>query len=345
MSSALERRYRRVLRMLPGYYRQQWEEDMVAAFLDSWLTGDPETDEYIASAAAPSWAEVASVAGLAVRLYLVGASTPRRFAWGQAIRRAVLVVMLVQAMRGLDSLLVTAWSLGRIGWLPAPPAGMAADVPSGGWLAVWDVVECAQIVTFVALVLGHYRIARVIAVPVIVPALVELLRAQFAGNLLLPYGPWAFWVLLDLVPVLALAAFRSGTPSATRWPWLLALPIGYILVAVPQRVIEVTGHSAWLPDFSGLCCILVAVACLVHMPRARSRRADSKVWSLTLTLLATVACLYRIVSLNDYLGDPHLIRVSLTELLILMVAVALVVPDAARAQTAASALPPYPLPG
>ena len=43
----LERRCRRVLRLLPGYYRDKWEEDMVAAFLDSRLTGDPEEDEYI----------------------------------------------------------------------------------------------------------------------------------------------------------------------------------------------------------------------------------------------------------------------------------------------------------
>ncbi len=38
----LERRYRRVLRLLPGYYREQWEEDMITAFLDGWLTGDPD---------------------------------------------------------------------------------------------------------------------------------------------------------------------------------------------------------------------------------------------------------------------------------------------------------------
>jgi hypothetical protein len=40
----LEQRYRRVLRLLPGYYRQRWEEDMVAAFLDSWTSGDPEDE-------------------------------------------------------------------------------------------------------------------------------------------------------------------------------------------------------------------------------------------------------------------------------------------------------------
>ena len=127
MSGDLERRYRRVLRLLPGYYREQWEEDMVAAFLDGWLTGDPEADEYITWAAGPGWAEVASVAGLAARLYLGGAGAPRRyFAWGQAIRRAVLVVTLVQATRGLDVLVRTAWS--RPAAVSAP--GMTADTQS-----------------------------------------------------------------------------------------------------------------------------------------------------------------------------------------------------------------------
>jgi hypothetical protein len=34
----------------------------------------------------------------------------RYFAWGQAIRRTVLAVTLVQAVRGLDVLVRTAWS-------------------------------------------------------------------------------------------------------------------------------------------------------------------------------------------------------------------------------------------
>ena len=75
----LEQRYRRVLRLLPGYYRDQWEEDMVAAFLDSWLTGDPEVDAAVLTFCRPSGGEVASVAGLAARLYLGGAGAPRRY--------------------------------------------------------------------------------------------------------------------------------------------------------------------------------------------------------------------------------------------------------------------------
>jgi hypothetical protein len=83
-------------------------------------------------------------------------------------------------------------------------------------------------------------------------------------------------------------------------------------------------NSAWLPDFSGLYCVLAALACLAHAPRAWSRSAaDSGVWSLALTLLAADAGAYRIFSLTDYLHDPHLIQVSLAELLILMIAVAL----------------------
>ena len=58
--------------------------------------------------------------------------------------------------------------------------------------------------------------------------------------------------------------------------------------------------------------------------------------------LAAAAGAYRIVTLGSYLNDPHLIKVSLAELLILMTAAALVILDAASAQTAAPAPPPHP---
>ena len=107
----------------------------------------------------------------------------------------------------------------------------------------------------------------------------------------------------------------------------MALPAVYLLIEVPWQSIIATGNAAWLPDNSGLFCILVALACLAHAPRAWSRRsAGSGVWSLTLMLLAALAGAYRIVSLNDYLHDPHLIAVSVAELLILALAAALVVP-------------------
>ncbi len=343
MSGHLERRYRRVLRLLPGWYRAQWEEDMVAAFLDSWLTGDPEADEYITRTAGPSLAETASVAGLAARLYVTGAGAPRRhFGWGQAVRRAVLAVMLMHAVVGLDLLVRTAWSQRRFG-LPAPPANLMTATPSGSWLTVYYLVNVAWIVIFGALVLGRHRAAHIIAALAIVPDLVALVQAQLTGIMPAPFGPWAFWVLLNLIPVLAMTAFHRDAPPAARRPWLLALPAGYLLVFVPQTVVQGTGNFAWLPDFAGQCCIVVALACLAHVPRAWSRQATgSGVWSLALTLLAAVAGAYRIATLRSYLDDPHLIYVSLAELLILLAAAALVAPDAAGARAATSAPPRSP---
>jgi len=143
-----------------------------------------------------------------------------------------------------------------------------------------------------------------------------------------------------------MTAFHRDAPPAARLPWLLALPAGYLLVFGPLLALEATGNSAWLPDWPGLCCLLAALACLAHVPRAWSRQADgSGVWSLTLMLVAAVAGAYRVITLSDYLHDPHLIKVSLAELLILAAAAALVAPDAARAQAAKPASPPLPSPG
>jgi len=345
----LEDRYRRVLRLLPGYYREKWQEDMVAAFLDSWLTGDPYDDECILEFCKPTWPEVASVAALAARLYLGGGAAPRRyFAWGQAVRGAVLAVTLVQAVRGLDVLLLTVWSRRVFGWLPAPPASLVVATPGGALSpAVWYLVAYAWIVSFVMLALRYYRTAQLIAALAIVPDLVLLLQGQFTGHVQAPYvGPWAFWLLLNLAPVLAMTAFHRDAPPAPRWPWLSALPANYLLVVVPLVVLRLTGNSAWVPDFSGLYCILVALACLAHVPGIRSRQASgSGVWSLTLALLAADAAAYRIFSTANYLHDPHLIMVSLAELLILVVAAGLVIPDAARAQAAGPASPPSLQPG
>jgi hypothetical protein len=348
----LEQRYRRVLRLLPGYYRATWEEDMVAAFLDGWLTGDPDEDSVTMEYDRPTRQEIASVVALAARLYLGGAGTPRRyFAWGQAVRRAVLAVVLVHATQGLAVLTLLTWRRHLAGWLPA---SLAAPGPGGAWPMVVNTVDCVWIVIFAALVLGYHRTARVIAALAVAASLAFLLQAQLAGLLERPPGSWGSWFLLDLAPLLAMAAFHPDAPPAATRAWLLALPGYYLLVPVPVMVIQATGNQAWLPDSAGLGCLVVSLACLAHAPRAlslsrsraRSRRAaGSGVWSLALTLLAAVAGAWRIVSLGSYVHDPHLIDVSLAELLILLAAVALVIPDAARAQTAALAPPPYSHPG
>jgi len=339
MSGDLERGYRRVLRLLPGYYRRQWEDDMVAAFMESSLTGDPEEDELVTEFGRPSWPEIASVVGLAARLYLGGAGAPRRyFAWGQAVRRAVLAVMLAQAARAIGSLMFLAWAH-RLFGLPAPPARLVAGSWEGIWATTFYTVDYAWIVVYIALVLGYYRTARVIAVLAIGPDLVYLLQTRPTYDQSSRPGEWAWWILLDLVPVLAMAAFHPDAPPVARRRWLLALPAICILVVVPVLALHLTRY-AHLLDLAGLCCILVTLACLARVPGARSRRtADSGVWSLTLILLAAIAGIYRIASLGDYLHDPLMVAVSVVQLAVMAAAVALVAADGVRAQTA---IPPSP---
>ncbi len=344
----LEQRYRRVLRLLPGYYRDRWEEDMVAAFLDGWLTGDPDEDSVTMEYDGPTRQEVASVAALAVRLYLGGAGTPRRyFAWGQAVRRAVLAVALVHATQELGNLAFLTWRRHQDGWFPALPASLAGPLPGGAWPAVMNTVGISWIVIYLALALGHYRTARIIAALAVTADFLYLFQGQLAGLLVRPPGTWSSFALFDLSTVLAMAAFHRDAPPVARRAWLLALPGYFLLVPVPMLVLQATGNQAWLPDSAGLGCLVVSVACLAHAPRAlsrsRSHRADgSGAWSLALMLLAAVAGAWRVISLVSYVHYPHLIHVGLAELLILLAAVALVAPDAARAQGGVSAPPPYP---
>ena len=230
----LEQRYRRVLRLLPRYYRDKWEEDMVAAFLDGWLTGDPDEDSVTMEYDRPTREEIVSVIGLAARLRLGGTGAPRRyFAWGQAVRNAVLGVMLAHAVWGLGQLALFARSRHLIGWLP-PPAG-------GFWPTLSYATGYAWIVVFVALVLVDYRTARVVAVLV-----VGADRRQRGPSSSWP-APWCrrarrgrYTVVIDVAPVLAMAAFHRDAPPVRRWPWLAGparvVPAGVRAGAVGRAV-------------------------------------------------------------------------------------------------------------
>jgi hypothetical protein len=123
-----------------------------------------------------------------------------------------------------------------------------------------------------------------------------------------------------------MAAFHRDAPPVTRRPWLLALPVTFLLVAVPLLALEFTGHDSWVPGAPGLFCILVALACLAHAPRARSR-ATSGLWSLTLILLAADIGLLRIFTLGIYPSDPRMIWLGLVELVVMVAAAAALAPD------------------
>src|SRR6202044_3845842 len=111
--------------------------------------------------------------------------------------RAVLAVLLVHAVLGVNVLVYLAWSRRMVGWLPAPPGSLVV-APSGVWDTLYCLVSATWIAGFWSLALGHYRAARMLTALAIVPGLVALLQAHLTGTMSASFGPWAFWVLADL---------------------------------------------------------------------------------------------------------------------------------------------------
>jgi hypothetical protein len=209
--SRLEQRYRRLLRLLPAAYRDAWEEDMVATFLDSMDSDDAEAAEYAADFGRPSWSEVASVASLAIRLRLdVAGAPPRSVAWGQALRLVALMGLLVHAVVETVEAGLTLWLAGTLGWLPAPPADWVPALPPGAWHTVWSLAGLLWLPAFVGLLLGHWRAARLLAVLALLPDAAAAISATLdlaggAAPLLLTV--WSN-LLVDTLLVLALVAFH-----------------------------------------------------------------------------------------------------------------------------------------
>src|SRR3954447_15688356 len=105
MTTLLEARYRTVLRLLPAYYREEREEEMVEVYL--WDV-DRETQDQ----SRPTLDEMASVAALALLSRLAAAGAPRRYALlGSAVRHFALFAVLLQAAAAVaDRILGLTWS-------------------------------------------------------------------------------------------------------------------------------------------------------------------------------------------------------------------------------------------
>ncbi|WP_446210394.1 hypothetical protein [Micromonospora sp. IBSANI012] len=341
--SRLEERYRFVLRLLPAAYRQEWEDDMVAAFLDSMDTGGSETTAYAADYGRPSLSEVASIVSLAVRLRLGGADAPlRSFAWGQAVRLATLMAMLTHAVMVTASIAVALWLSGKIASLPAPPPEWALTPPGSIWHTAWNLAGYAWLPAYIALVLGHRRVAQAVALLAIVPPAITTAVEQAAGDVPLSVSPWAMR-LIDVVLLLAMAAFHHGAPPVPRRPWLLALPIGILLVPVPLFTIQTTAPALRLLDWPGLCCGVVTAAMVVHLAiRVSSRPTRTLPWSLALTLLAVTTLALRTATLPDYSDQAQRTTLATIASVQVIAVLAVGVPVAVLAIRALRRLPSIP---
>ncbi|MTK01877.1 hypothetical protein [Micromonospora sp. CP22] len=347
--SRLEERYRTLLRLLPAGYRQEWEDDMVAAFLESMDTGDPETTAYLADYGRPSLSEAASIVSLAVRLRLGADASPRSRRWGQAVRLATLMAMLTHAVLATGGVAVALWYSGKLAWLPAPAPELMLTGPASIWSTTWDLAGYAWLPAYVALVLGYRRVAQAVALLAIAPPAITTAVAQAVGDVPLTVSPWAL-LLVDVVLLLAMAAFQHGVPPVPRRPWLLALPIGVVLVALPLFILQAVEPALRLLDWPGLAGAAVTVAMAVHLAvRATRRSTRTLPWSLAFTLLAATAFALRAATLPDYHDQAQ--RAALTTIAsvqivaILAVGVPLAV-SAVRAlrDTPAATSPPTPAP-
>jgi hypothetical protein len=268
--SLLEVRYRTVLRLLPASYRADREEEMVDTYLES-AVGDSDPD-----ALRPTLAEVASVAGLALRVRLGGVgSAPRFFVWGQAVRLAALLGLLGHAA---GSVLGAFYRLRLNGALGAPPdLGIEYDTAFGApgsptriWFSLTTVLVLLWIPAFVLLVLGRRRPAKVFALLAAAPTVAGMLREvvlTVRGSTTLE----TFWIsqlhgLLVMVPLLALlAGFHRDAPvtrEARRWlAGMGALGAGTLGVALLAG--DNLYSFGWV-DGAGLFCLFLIGAGLVY---------------------------------------------------------------------------------
>lgn len=198
MSASLERRYRRVLRLLPPGYRAAWEEDMVSSFLDSGADRVP-------------WGERLSVLALAIRLRTTGAyASPQVLVWHRAAQSLALTVLMFVAAAQ-----TTAW----IAWADRTLRAPGPDAPPVTWTDASGIIWFA---VFGCLVFGRNTAARLLAVAAALATYAGLavwyLRPQADG--VITIGPttviaWLGWPVVMVV--LVLLAPPTVRPSRRFW--------------------------------------------------------------------------------------------------------------------------------
>lgn len=275
----LERRYRRVLRLLPADYRAKWEDDMVDTFLLSRESDDPEFD---AEYGRPDWTEVASVVALATRLTLGGKlAPPRSFARGEVVRRVALAGLLVHAVSaivGVSSLLVTRARF---------PQYQVSDLDT-----VWALSALLWVGSYLALLTDTRRLAVWLGAAALVPSVLHTATEAWLGGVSVATAGYRF--LLAALPLLALAAFHRDAPAVRARPWLIALPVGVVVVMTAALVTQTPGAVAL--DWSGMLCIAAVVAGLAVLVAGRPGP-----WRGALPVLAIALLGERVLTLVDYL--------------------------------------------
>lgn len=207
MSGVLERRYRRLMAVLPKQYRSARGEELLAVLMDK----SGPTQKW------PTLGEMFSLAGLGIRVRVgvehePGASSDR----GEVLRITALLSVLLLAIGGVfGALLMIRFNAHyRLG----DPRSMSH---LSWWRVVGDYAQVGWVFVYVALTKGMWRTGRTLAVVLSVFAA--------AGVGLRISGPDPSMTLYGLVPygvatVAVLLSFRAGA-APVRHPrrWLAGL--------------------------------------------------------------------------------------------------------------------------
>ncbi|MCP2244387.1 hypothetical protein LX86_003117 [Lentzea aerocolonigenes] len=196
--SNLERRYRLLLKVLPRWYRQDREEEMVGIFLAD------RTDELDLEHSWPGWGETGAVLGLAVRTHLAAGAAltnvPMKVAWrGEIVRALGMIGLLLGVFYAGASITSMVYAYQH----PEIVGGLT-------WMRVFDV---APIVAFVALLAKKRTTAKLAALAAALPAVVTV------GPHI---GAWLLFQLPSLVTFVALCLGfhrEAPTPPVRRLAW------------------------------------------------------------------------------------------------------------------------------
>lgn len=311
MTTLLEQRYRRVLRLLPSYYRAEWEEEMVETYLhdadtdtgDDTGDGDGE-DAGEGDLARPELAEVASVVALAVRTRLAGdcGAPPRYAALGSAVRTFALLSVLLHAAGAITQQALTATSL--TGAAQRQQELVLGALTGHGLLrgvvdtTLW-VLPLVWAGAYAALVRGRSRTALALSALAALPELAHLISPSLYES----PGAWSAdavvtagfaWLTVAAVG----CAYHSGAPPA-RLPCTASGGAGVALVA--SCVLLGGATVAWPRGADAVwgsgCVVIVAGAVWCALRAGSPHRAHSPGLPLALAALSLAVLAQRATTL------------------------------------------------
>lgn len=307
--SALEARYRRVLRVLPKPYRAAREQQRVQAFLDRRYRADPENADLTARFQGVGIAERMSVLALALRLRWADASGPERYRVRLVGVRvglfAILTLCAVGAVtRLLNHLWLAVWPIETGGF----PAGFPAGAGPSGFLYQLDQwAFVLWIPTFALAVRGGRACTWWAAALAVVPVAVTFIdSARQPGPSL---ASWALSVVdiavLAGLVVVAVSGARIAIPHLRAWivTAICALAVlecfeVWILLAsaeswhVPEWVAAI---AEWvLVDRFGLWAVALLIVVMVFAVRSARYRTVTTEGLLGLAWFAGATAVIRI---------------------------------------------------